>query len=178
MRCQVCSALGEACAILFEQAPTLCRDGGTGRRSGLKIRRPLRSWGFDPPSRHHKQTYLKSTSWKISKSFVPKLCQKCARIVPSFPFPASLNRQQSTARFTTRLPPRTATSALANKANVRGRTAFALFRHMSRALPMHDAWHLQYRRREESLKTCPPARSNLVHWRIFALFQNTAAKRC
>ena len=28
------------------------RDGGTGRRSGLKIRRPLRSWGFDPPSRH------------------------------------------------------------------------------------------------------------------------------
>jgi hypothetical protein len=30
----------------------MCRDGGTGRRSGLKIRRPLRSWGFDPPSRH------------------------------------------------------------------------------------------------------------------------------
>src|SRR6185437_5516967 len=28
------------------------RDGGTGRRSGLKIRRLLRSWGFDPPSRH------------------------------------------------------------------------------------------------------------------------------
>ena len=28
------------------------RDGGTGRRSGLKIRRPLRPWGFDPPSRH------------------------------------------------------------------------------------------------------------------------------
>jgi len=24
----------------------------TGRRSGLKIRRPLRPWGFDPPSRH------------------------------------------------------------------------------------------------------------------------------
>ena len=33
--------------------PTPSRDGGTGRRSGLKIRRPLRSWGFDPPSRHH-----------------------------------------------------------------------------------------------------------------------------
>src|ERR1035437_1606108 len=119
------------------------RDGGTGRRSGLKIRRPLRSWGFDPPSRHHKQTYLKSTSWKISKSFVPKLCQKRARIVPSFPFPASLNRQQSTAKFTTRLPPRTATCALATKANVRGRAGFALFWHVSRALPMHDAWHLQ-----------------------------------
>ena len=28
----------------------------TGRRSGLKIRRPLRSWGFDPPSRHHNNT--------------------------------------------------------------------------------------------------------------------------
>jgi serine/threonine protein kinase len=31
----------------------MCRDDGIGRRSGLKIRRPLRSWGFDPPSRHH-----------------------------------------------------------------------------------------------------------------------------
>src|ERR1035437_7275389 len=39
LRGKVCSALGKACAILFEQAPTLCRDGGTGRRSGLKIRR-------------------------------------------------------------------------------------------------------------------------------------------
>ena len=29
-----------------------CRDGGTGRRSGLKIRRDNLSWGFDPPSRH------------------------------------------------------------------------------------------------------------------------------
>src|SRR5579859_1736783 len=29
------------------------RDGGTGRRSGLKIRRGNPSWGFDPPSRHH-----------------------------------------------------------------------------------------------------------------------------
>jgi hypothetical protein len=62
----------------------------------------------------------------MSKSFVPKLCQKRARFVPSFPFPASLNRQQSTAMFTTRSPPRTATSALVNKANVRGRTAFVL----------------------------------------------------
>jgi hypothetical protein len=31
----------------------LSRDGGTGRRSGLKIRRALRPWGFDSPSRHH-----------------------------------------------------------------------------------------------------------------------------
>src|SRR5215470_15944201 len=29
------------------------RDGGTGRRSGLKIRRYLVPWGFDSPSRHH-----------------------------------------------------------------------------------------------------------------------------
>ena len=35
-----------------------CRDGGTGRRSGLKIRRSLRSWGFDPPSRHHRINHL------------------------------------------------------------------------------------------------------------------------
>jgi hypothetical protein len=37
------------------------RDGGTGRRSGLKIRRPLRPWGFDPPSRHHKVNRLCSS---------------------------------------------------------------------------------------------------------------------
>jgi hypothetical protein len=30
------------------------RDGGTGRRSGLKIRRYLVPWGFDSPSRHHR----------------------------------------------------------------------------------------------------------------------------
>src|SRR3954453_17916671 len=29
------------------------RDGGTGRRSGLKIRRCLALWGFNSPSRHH-----------------------------------------------------------------------------------------------------------------------------
>src|SRR5437660_12920034 len=28
------------------------REGGTGRRSGLKIRRYLVPWGFDSPSRH------------------------------------------------------------------------------------------------------------------------------
>ena len=28
------------------------RDGGTGRRSGLKIRRYLVPWGFNSPSRH------------------------------------------------------------------------------------------------------------------------------
>ena len=31
---------------------TKCRDGGTGRRSGLKIRRYFVPWGFDSPSRH------------------------------------------------------------------------------------------------------------------------------
>ncbi len=44
------------CASLCDTAMKFLsssRDGGTGRRSGLKIRRPLRSWGFDPPSRHH-----------------------------------------------------------------------------------------------------------------------------
>src|SRR5580658_8685455 len=40
----------------FGGSPTRGRDGGTGRRSRLKICRPLWSWGFDPPSRH--QTYL------------------------------------------------------------------------------------------------------------------------
>ena len=34
---------------------TKCRDGGTGRRSGLKIRRYLVPWGFDSPSRHQPQ---------------------------------------------------------------------------------------------------------------------------
>ncbi len=42
----------------FSYIPT-SRDGGTGRRSGLKIRRPLRSWGFDPPSRHQQNKELK-----------------------------------------------------------------------------------------------------------------------
>ena len=37
----------------FGSSPTRGRDGGTGRRSRLKICRPLWSWGFDPPSRHH-----------------------------------------------------------------------------------------------------------------------------
>ena len=31
------------------------RDGGTGRRSGLKIRRCLAPWGFNSPSRHQPQ---------------------------------------------------------------------------------------------------------------------------
>ena len=38
----------EACAILFETA-NLCRDGGTGRRSGLKIRRSQGRGGSTPP---------------------------------------------------------------------------------------------------------------------------------
>lgn len=46
----------EAYAIL-QFAHPLSRDGGTGRRSGLKIRRPLRSWGFDPPSRHQPKLF-------------------------------------------------------------------------------------------------------------------------
>ena len=48
----VSGAAGKGCAILWEHRYPSGRDGGTGRRSGLKIRRPLRSWGFDPPSRH------------------------------------------------------------------------------------------------------------------------------
>ena len=42
----------------FLGSPTPSRDGGTGRRSGLKIRRPLRSWGFDPPSRHQLTDFI------------------------------------------------------------------------------------------------------------------------
>ena len=30
----------------------------SGPRIGLKIRRPLRSWGFDPPSRHQETSDL------------------------------------------------------------------------------------------------------------------------
>src|SRR5215472_8105094 len=48
------------------------RDGGTGRRSGLKIRRPLRSWGFDPPSRHHKIKYLQTLQQIPSKLKSPR----------------------------------------------------------------------------------------------------------
>jgi hypothetical protein len=36
----------------FSSAYDLSRDGGTGRRSGLKIRRYLVPWGFNSPSRH------------------------------------------------------------------------------------------------------------------------------
>ena len=39
-------------------SPTQCRSGGTGRRTGLKIPRPSRAWGFDPPLRHHLQTLV------------------------------------------------------------------------------------------------------------------------
>ena len=34
------------------------RSGGTGRRTGLKIPRPLRPWGFDPPLRHQSNQRL------------------------------------------------------------------------------------------------------------------------
>ena len=49
--------------IVNEQAvksgtSTKSRDGGTGRRSGLKIRRYLVPWGFDSPSRHHKILFI------------------------------------------------------------------------------------------------------------------------
>src|ERR1017187_6456128 len=53
-------AAAKACAILFEQAPTPCRDGGTGRRSGLKIRRGQPHRGSIPlPGT------IKSISYKI-----------------------------------------------------------------------------------------------------------------
>ena len=40
---------GKGCAILFMDIPTPSRDGGTGRRSGLKIRRPQGHGGSTPP---------------------------------------------------------------------------------------------------------------------------------
>ena len=46
------------------------RDGGTGRRSGLKIRRPLRSWGFDPPSRHHNKSIFQNNLHAQLQRFV------------------------------------------------------------------------------------------------------------
>ena len=45
--------------------PTKCRDGGTGRRSGLKIRRYLVPWGFDSPSRHQHKS-MKSNGLRAS----------------------------------------------------------------------------------------------------------------
>ena len=70
----MCSAAGKGCAILFEQAPTPSRDGGTGRRSGLKIRRPLRSWGFDPPSRHHSNIFK---TYDLSVFLANANCRVC-----------------------------------------------------------------------------------------------------
>ena len=61
------------------------RDGGTGRRSGLKIRRPLRPWGFDPPSRHQNISSgiygLQRVQCFRAKS-VPKLYPKCTQGSP------------------------------------------------------------------------------------------------
>ena len=34
------------------EAKTKCWSGGTGRRTRLKIWRPLRAWGFDSPLQH------------------------------------------------------------------------------------------------------------------------------
>src|SRR5215472_2895341 len=42
---------------LESSTSTKCRDGGTGRRSGLKIRRYSVPWGFDSPSRHQQLWY-------------------------------------------------------------------------------------------------------------------------
>ena len=72
------------------QLPTSSRDGGIGRRSRLKICRPLWSWGFDPPSRHQTQTTFDSAACKTAKSFVPNLC-------PAFPLPASNSRHLCSA---------------------------------------------------------------------------------
>lgn len=36
----------------------LCRDGGIGRRSGLKIHRPTKACEFESRSRHNKIKYL------------------------------------------------------------------------------------------------------------------------
>ena len=44
-----CSAPDSGCAILRRADPTSSRDGGTGRRSGLKIRRPQGHGGSTPP---------------------------------------------------------------------------------------------------------------------------------
>ena len=44
----------------FSAAYDLSRDGGTGRRSGLKIRRCLALWGFNSPSRHQSNPHVKN----------------------------------------------------------------------------------------------------------------------
>jgi hypothetical protein len=42
--------------VVDSSTSTKRRDGGTGRRSGLKIRRCLAPWGFNSPSRHQPQS--------------------------------------------------------------------------------------------------------------------------
>src|SRR5580658_10523129 len=48
-------------AILLEHRPTPGRDGGTGRRSGLKIRRPQGRGGSTPPPGTIKINKIRST---------------------------------------------------------------------------------------------------------------------
>lgn len=48
--------------------PSFSRDGGTGRRSGLKIRRCLAPWGFNSPSRHQHFSHQQVTN--ASSSFL------------------------------------------------------------------------------------------------------------
>ena len=61
------SSPSSTCAILSTDTPPQRRDGGTGRRSGLKIRRDNLSWGFDPPSRHQQNKGLSSKKATISR---------------------------------------------------------------------------------------------------------------
>ncbi len=86
----------------------LSRDGGTGRRSGLKIRRYLVPWGFDSPSRHQlalrsaqdfasrlplRSRLLTGSTW----GFTPPGTRRCFRYSP-FDV-SSRTEKKATVRF-------------------------------------------------------------------------------
>ena len=64
----------EICRFLLESAAH-CKM----RKIRLKIRRPLRSWGFDPPSRHHRINNLQSFPLFRTGAFRPQVANYVAK---------------------------------------------------------------------------------------------------
>ena len=70
--------------LTIASSPNPGRDGGTGRRSGLKIRRCLAPWGFNSPSRHQNLTRCSSVVYATFASRL-RLVQSTSFVpVPSF----------------------------------------------------------------------------------------------
>jgi len=84
----------KACAILFRYVPTPSRDGGTGRRSGLKIRRSQGRGGSTPPP-GTKLVYLESIVFRKSESGVRTGCGRCPRLEICSGFSASSENLQA-----------------------------------------------------------------------------------